>query len=373
MNDKAFKESVAYVRASSGDGQAYEQPTTLHADSYNKTMANIEQSLGDLYVKTRMLEDIADYTKSFLNNEVMHRKVDLFDLLKNAERQRDSLKRKGYVLREVPLKETRSDYPKRDRDGQEIRGAVTSNQLVSIAGAEITTIPLGAMTNEQEQVSFASNKDDILKGTPYRAFYMLDAPATNGVTEKFTFHFNEKGQYITNVDVETSSCTLSGVRLLDEEGLIEVPQNSKSGFKRHLADGMSFVVTDREYRQVTFEYDAMRMSSDFWDKVGAKELATELGLEYTFNLDAESGMKQYREDYARYQAEVAAWHAASAAVDARNAELRAGYEAEKSSYNEANSSWEKNYGASGSTGSISNQIAVQLGTNLASSGNGGGL
>lgn len=327
MNDKMFRESVQYVVDRVNDGtenKMMKQPRHLDAKSFNESLAFMEENLTDLYVRIRMIQNISDYTKDFLATEVHKQKEELWDLLKTTETTRDSLKRKGYIEREVTLRE-RSDYAKKDRDGTEIRGAVIANKAIVIASAEIAHVEIDKLGHESNQVAFKTNNQDLLQGKASRSFYMLDGPAKNGVAEKFTIYFKNAPRDVTNVDIITANCDIASIQLKDAAGTTEIDPKLKAGFQRIAATGASFTVVDKTYRQVTYEYDADRISSDFWKKVGEKEYAHETGQEYTFDLEKESGLAKYKEEFAAYQTALKAWQAEKDAVDERNRQRMAGY------------------------------------------------
>ena len=59
------------------------QDKILKSNDFNTTYSCIEESLNLLYEKSRILQDIIDYTKTFLENEISTNINDCKTLLKN--------------------------------------------------------------------------------------------------------------------------------------------------------------------------------------------------------------------------------------------------------------------------------------------------
>lgn len=308
------------------------QTGIMRSGDFNENFAFIENKLNDLYEKTRMIQNISEYTRAFLRTQITSQKEELYELLKEAETTRDSIKKDGYKTRTILFAEDLT-AKKIDRDGIEISPTSVSKGRITLLGKEEEFVPIKNLNVDRAATLSASNNKNILNGEPVRNLYMLDGPAPNGVSETYKLNF-EKESYVTLVNVENVNSEVNGVDLIDKNNKrIQVTEQAATGFKKQLANSVEVTIVDKDYRQVTYEYDAMRMSKDFWHKVAQKEYATEMGLDYSFDLEKESGLRQYKEDYEQYLRDLAAWEAEKAAVEARNA-------AKQSAYQSAYNSWQ---------------------------------
>lgn len=318
------------------------QTGTMRSSDFNESFAYIEDRLNSLYEKTRVIQNISEYTKAFLRTQITSQKEELYQLLKEAETTRDSIKRDGYKTRTVLFAEDLT-AKKIDRDGIEISPTSIKDGKITLLGKEEEFVPIKNLSVDRAATLSASNNKNILNGEPVRNMYMLDGPDPNGVSETYRLDF-EKESYVTLVNVENVNCEIGGISLSDKSNKkIQVTDQAATGFKKQLATSAEIIIVDKSYRQVTYEYDAMRMSKDFWHKVAEKEYATEMGLEYSFDLEKESGLKQYKEDYERYLNELAAWQAEKVAVEARNAAARSAYESSYRAWKSETDSQERAY------------------------------
>lgn len=313
------------------EGKIKVQTGTMRSGDFNENFAYIEDRLNSLYEKTRVIQNISEYTRAFLRAQITSQKEELYELLREAETTRDSIKKDGYKTRTVLFAEDLT-AKKIDRDGIEISPTSITGGKITLLGKEEEFVPIKNLNVNRAATLSASNNKNILNGESVRNLYMLDGPAPNGVSETYRLDF-EKESYVTLVNVENVNSEVNGVNLIDSSNKkIQVTEQAETGFKKQLATAAEVTIVDKSYRQVTYEYDAMRMSRDFWHKVAQKEYATEMGLSYSFDLEKESGLRQYKEDYARYLSELAAWEAEKAAVAARNAAAQAAYDSAYSSW-----------------------------------------
>ena len=300
------------------------QGLILDSANYNTGMNFFESKMNVLYEKTRILEDISTYAKNSLRLEVINRKIKFKELLESVEATRDSVRSKGFVTKNVPMNEAHA-YSKRDRDGTVIDSLVSVNGNISLHHGESVDIIPEAVSVKREVDVFLSNEASMLRGKEYRTFYMLEGPATNGVKEEIEVSFEDAPRYITHVISDRVNVDKYSVHIKNGSKIINIAGNPDTGFSKTEATSIVLTIIDESYRQVVYEYDRQRASKDFWHKVGEKENASELGEHYVFDLERESGLAQYKIDYEKYLSEYAAWSAAKAASEARNAALEAEY------------------------------------------------
>ncbi|MCR8854874.1 hypothetical protein [Lysinibacillus fusiformis] len=307
------------------------QKGIMRSESFNENFEYIERMLNKLYEKTRILQNISEYTRTFLKTQVVGQKEELYELLKEAETTRDSIKRDGYKKRTLLFTEDLT-AKKIDRDGIEIAPTSVSNGAITLLGKEEEFVPIKEVKVDREIALTQSNNKNILDGEPVRNFYLLDGPAPHGVAETYKLEF-EKESYVTQIDIQNVNSDIKVVELIDKTNKkIQVTKQAATGFKRQLVSSVEVTIVDTSYRQVTYEYDATRMSSDFWHKVAQKEYAKEMGLSNSFDLEKESGLRQYKEDYQTYLNSVSAWEAERNAVDQRNAQMQSAYESAYSAW-----------------------------------------
>ena len=306
-----YVEKAQEMESNLGD-KIVAQTGTMRANSFNDNFEYFEKKLNELYEKTRVLQNISEYTRTFLRTQIVTQKQELYELLKEAETTRDSIKKDGYRTRTVLFAEDLT-AKKIDRDGTEIAPTSISDGKITLLGKEEEFVPIKNIAVERSAALSASNNKYILNGDPARNLYLLDGPAPNGVSETYKIQF-EKESYVTSVNAESVNAKVNIVDLVDKSNKrIQVTDQAETGFKKQLAASAEVTIVDKSYRQVTYVYDALRMSKDFWHKVAQKEYATEMGLSYSFDLEKESGLQKYKEDYGRYLNELAAWEAENAA------------------------------------------------------------
>lgn len=314
------------------DNKIVAQTGTMRSDSFNQNFKYIEGMLNKLYEKTRVLQNISEYTRSFLRTQIITQKEELYQLLKEAETTRDSIKKEGFKTRVILFTEDLT-AKKIDRDGTEIAPTSVSDNKITLLGKEEEFVPIKNLTVDRSAALTVSNEKDILNEEPVRNFYLLDGPAPNGVSETYRLEF-ENESFVTLVNAESINSEIKSIHLIDKNNKkIQVTEQSGTGFMKQLATAAEVTIVDKSYRQAMYEYDASRMNSDFWRKVAQKEYSAEMGLGHSFDLEKESGLARYKEEYAKYVNGLSAWESEKSAAAGRNAEGQ-------SAYSDAYSSWQ---------------------------------
>lgn len=112
-----FSEKIKYLLDNTKNISLEKQNMYLNSNIINNNFKIIENELNSMYEKTRILEDIIDYMKLYINNEIENYMLDCRNLLKDIEVLSDiNLKEEiNYTAINVPFIYNTLEYI--DRDG----------------------------------------------------------------------------------------------------------------------------------------------------------------------------------------------------------------------------------------------------------------
>ena len=331
MSDKKkkFMENIRFINNdfsfTPAAGKLELQDDVLDSRAQNITFENIEKELNTLYEKTRVLEDVVAYAKDFLEQQIHIYREKVQNKLRVIEDSRDSLKDSNFITYVVPFVTDRSVVTK-DRDGSTIHVSDISNGKIIMSGQELDSAGISKASKTQELKAYNDNLKDIPSGKPYRSFYLVDGPATNGVKEEITVMFNEPTR-VNFIKINPSNCEIAEVSLINEHGIEEQLDDMMNEYNQPKdAIGAKFTIVSRNYSKEVYEFDNSRISSGFWDRIKEHEYRNLIGQETIFDMEKEAGLEKYRRDYQDYLDALKRWEEEKAAVERRNRLVMEQYE-----------------------------------------------
>lgn len=301
------------------------QDSMLNSRKFNKAMKYMEDDLNLLYEKTRLLENIKEYCKSFLYDDIHKKRERIKERIKVIEHVRDSIKTEGYISYPVPL-QIDSTKQFKDRDGAELPTGEVRSGVVTLFSQVLEDISIEKSTKKEEVLNYGDNIQEIKEGKNYRTFYLLDGPATKGVKEEITVLFDGPKE-MNYIEVIPVNGTLEGVKLLGENGTEEQLTNLETQiFPKRLLKGIKMIIKCLDAEELSYEVDSSRLKTGFWDDVKKHEYNSRIGKDSLFKIESESGLEKYKAEYAEYQKKLKKWEDDKEEVEKRNALAMARYE-----------------------------------------------
>lgn len=281
------------------------QNKSLDSESFNTTFNLIEDKLNTLYEKTRVMEDLIVYTRTFLEQEIYTAKKEFQAILNSLEDKKDSLKAKAYISYDVPFLESSGAYV--DRDGKELAHAAVNNGFLTLSGQTQYEVQLKNIERITTMVPYKSNPEAILKGQVYRSFYIVDKPVQM-IYEEITAYLNSP-TLINYLELIPSNCKVVNLRYISENDLVIDETNFSTGMVRDIKiKAIKFDIACDKYKKIAYQIDESRVLSDFWTKVKDKAYNDSMGISTVFDIDEYSGMKKYKSDYASYLKSIENWY-----------------------------------------------------------------
>lgn len=236
-----------------GEASAQMLPQTNYLDSrrFNFNYETIHNSLKDMYLNIRELEDLIGYIKYYTEEEVSAKTESCRKLIENIEELNMNIF-DNTIIREVGFDNVFNSTFK-DRDGNKIRQCnIYDNKLVpnfiNLYDSGISDVRV----IRSEKPYKATFNNDIIKGDPYRVMYLLNSPKENGITEEFTIKLKSP-EIINSINIDTSYCSIEEVSTVDinntvikysREDLVNInPQLEKIKEVRFKTNSKSFKTT----------------------------------------------------------------------------------------------------------------------------------
>jgi hypothetical protein len=189
------------------------QDLILNSDSFNTTFKYIEDSLNLLYEKTRTLEDIVAYSKTFLANEINNSISDCKTLLQSIEEDKNLIKDKTYIKYSVPFLFGLNAIP--DRNYTKLNSAVVYDSKLSLADNVFSNYDISYFSIKRDNASLYNNESNYLNSKNYRTLYISNSIRSSSIQETITIKFNNAVK-MNKLNVNLSNCKITAVQLMLE-------------------------------------------------------------------------------------------------------------------------------------------------------------
>lgn len=240
------------------------QKNILNSSDYNKTFKCIEESLNLLYEKTRTMQNIIDYSNSFIRTEIDNAITECKSLLDNIETNRDLLKDSAYINYNVKLQSIFDTYS--DRNNAPIKGVVLHNGVLTLNNNSVEVIDITELQIESKNANnnVLNTKDDIQTNNNYRTFYMFDRAQKDPIREKITIELPNI-KTINKVNLIPSNCKVTSIEFTNENGQIEELKGYNVNlFKNRNVKRISINIECDNYIMSQIDYNKVG-NKQFWD------------------------------------------------------------------------------------------------------------
>jgi hypothetical protein len=308
-----FEESIQFlnagINADTFNNFKY-QTTAMDSDDFNLTMKDIESKLNLLYEKSRILEDILTYTKTFIQQNIDSSNKECRDILNDIEHTRDEMKSKtgSYMSYNIPISDSTGSYA--DRDRTELPHCNILDSMATLSGIINTDINIKDIKKTSSSVPYRSNIEDLKQNKAYRVYYFLDEQVSGGLEEtiKVTFATPVLVNYL---DIVPANCKITKITYTLSNDALESQNMKDIGImKDRLVKVIEFDIVASLYKKETYKIDTLNMAKNYWDTTMAgsydsvSQVALVNGNEFKTaslaEMDARFGSERVFRDYTNY-------------------------------------------------------------------------
>lgn len=172
--------------------ESIEYPTVLtekmDSNAFNQSFKNIENQLNTLYEKIRITEDLKQYCKNYVLEQIGLKQQQFKEKLKVIEDLADQYLEKEYVVYTIPI-EYNSEIVK-DRDGNVISNINFINNELQQTNTTIQTCRMASINFFSNQDCYSNNANNLLNNMNSCSYYIVDEPFYDGIDETYTILFN---------------------------------------------------------------------------------------------------------------------------------------------------------------------------------------
>lgn len=241
------------------------QDKILKSKDFNDTFKYIEDSLNFLYEKSRVLENVIEYSNIYLRNEINNNISECKSLLTSIEDNRDIIKNNNSIKYNVPFVLGSNNYA--DRDNSAISNTVLYDNKLTLANTSINKY----IPNSISIVQLSKNNniectlDELIKNNTYRTFYMFTRHQGSEIKEKISIKL-DKPSKINKLNFVLSNCRASVITLILEDGSSYIIDNHVGLIKPLVVKSIDIELSCTNYIVSQIDYSKVE-GVDFWSKV----------------------------------------------------------------------------------------------------------
>ena len=191
---------------------------TLDSDAVNSTCAEIAQTLDALYAKTRYLEDIRDYVKAYVEQQVEEKRQKISDRLKVIQHAVDDYENTEFITYDVPFNgATEAIY---DRDGTLLHPMENVNGHLEVSSETLYNGTVAKVDADGLQVEAElrnENFGNLAEDKPARCVYYTYKPVNGGIDKEVTLTLRTP-EKINFLAVKTANCDVKKLQVILKNG-----------------------------------------------------------------------------------------------------------------------------------------------------------
>ena len=250
----------------------------MKAAAFNAAFQNIEDQINFLYEKTRLLEDIRDYIRNFIDKAIEERRASLVENLKAIEMIYDELDNPDCVVEPVIVQTNQQLVY--DRDNTELPSFDVVNNVLIMPGTVIGNNDIVKIT-VKEQTQSLSDQDIVYQSAgvleplvqasvniasdrqTFLDVYSNSKPTEGTVTTTYEILF--AGNRVCNyVNFAAVNCDIVDITLYDTEGNVQIVNSDAVYIQPVRISKALITLKTKEYNRYFVQHPIADIMPDFF-------------------------------------------------------------------------------------------------------------
>lgn len=243
------------------------QDDTMDSNKMNKSFESIEYNLNKLYEKTRYLEDIIDYAKTFLTIKIDNYCNDINSSIKSIEDISKIDKNLGYIDYNVPFVKNTIDIKDRNKN-YKITPCAIKNNVLTLSNRISDSYEYLSAIMKCEQKPHINNISSIKEDGFYRSIYLEEKPVNNGILETFTVYLDEPRE-VNELNIKPVNCKIKNIRYVYINGIEEQAGDLVTGIEleSRMVTHIKFDIECTNYSTIQYVLDKDKITSNVLNNI----------------------------------------------------------------------------------------------------------
>ena len=221
----------------------------MNSDEFNNIFRTMQENLNSLYEKCRLLEDLRNFTQSYIQNEFKKKNAAFNSAIKELEKSTVDYENITKIACEIPF--NLSPIVTLDRDGV----AIKSPEIIE--GSKL--LQSNTTVNKINNLYMSSNSSDIpyrqIMTPPenYRSFYIMPYPSVDGIKESLQIIFSQEA-YINYLDIQAFGAKITDLYIIRSDNQIIKVDTSQYGINLQSVKGIQIDLSTNYFKPLEINY-----------------------------------------------------------------------------------------------------------------------
>lgn len=272
------------------------QNDIMESEKMNKSLKSIESNLNVLYEKTRYLEDIIKYAKTFLTIKIDNYINDINSSIKSIEDLSKINKNLGYIDYNVSFIKNNIDIKDRNNNYKLTPCSIKNNTL-TLSNRIKETYDYSSITKKCEQIPHLNNLNTLNQDGFYRSIYLEEKPINNGIIETITVYLKEPKE-VNELNLTPVNCNIKNIRYVYINGIEEQSGDLITGIEleSRIVTHIKFDIECTNYNTVQYVIDKDKITKNTWDQIKQLEYPNTTSEEINDKITYDSIIKKIEYD-----------------------------------------------------------------------------
>lgn len=223
----------------------------LNSTSANNLFTTIQNTIDSIYEKLRLLEDVHDFTRKYIQNEFQKNKNAIDNAVHLLEKASDLYQDTENVAHTAKFQTGNIIF---DRDGTPIYSAETIDGNIIIPGNKnLSSAEPATCVVSSNSVSYRQIK---MPPSEYRSFYALETPEENGIQEEIHLIMTN-GSSMNFFHLSAFGCNISDLSFMLKDGSKLDASLDQSVFSLLDVEQITFKLKSTSVEPVTAEIEGV--------------------------------------------------------------------------------------------------------------------
>lgn len=291
---KDFSSAIYFLKKSNLDFPSI-PGENMSSYEINEAMNAFERYLNRLYEKIRVLEDVKDYTKTYIMKTISEKEQAFDKKLKIIEETCDQFRDNAFVAYTVPFEH--SDEAIHDRDGSTIEKMSIVNGNLEHTVLKSKEADISTVKRKSDLLCYNSSCNNLINKMAARSYYLSDTPVYGGVKEEITIGFRDDAE-CNRIEIVPSNCEIEDICIINKDNG-EVPISSiNESFSTKTAKGIRFTALCKHYAYEIVDEQAIdtKQATTVNDETVVKH-----AIKATEQETAQNEINKFQRDYNKWQ------------------------------------------------------------------------
>lgn len=231
----------------------------MKSEEYNNSCEVIELRLNVLYEKIRILEELHDFIKDYVDKEISDKQSQYKEKLKIISDLSDQYRDSSFVAQLVPF--ILSTETVKDRDGTALTKMILNDNKIEVPGTSTTKATIESVNVNTKNICYSNTLDNLTKNETGEIVLIDETSETGGACADIIINFADPID-CNYLNLSPVNGTISDVKLITKENAVIEDTSEDSYMPEQTIIGIKATISTKN-RKIISDYDNKELFESF--------------------------------------------------------------------------------------------------------------